>query len=1124
MNRSNLLRLRFASLCALAFAAAIWALSLALNPTEPIGREFQFPSDARWIRVRDDTQRTGCFQNKFFLPGEVRHAWLCIASEGGFEVIINGNPVGALSYWRATRPFQNGLTEAGQRSVTSSPAVAYNFPREYQWTGHQNHRSPIYFDIRPFLDPGQNTLCVETEGRWTGVAFCLTGEIELEDGTRFPLRSNEAWKGEPVPKGLGQRQWVTKYANLDHWEHAIAGRRFSGSPITFVPEGTFESPFAGQWMIAEALEREEGSPAGQDFLYRWDLQENPAQAFVRIASRAPYMLYVNGTAIQPPTMAKRGLGDGGWMVGWKGRRPLEVLPTLLDPDETGDALVGYRFENPQHGDPTINDFRRYENTLNRTRERETATTAGELLDDRGDPDDPKAGNPDPYGVLEEPEWRIPPEVTRERGQEEFHAYAISSILQKGENEIRLRLLEEPNLGYRRSRPVAVALDARITTPDGRFSTFRSDSSWTSEWQGESFPLVLGQNTARPGTNFPRLQFIGEQRGQGLSKRLLLAVSALTFAIAYLLASRLPTERLLKFSTGFLVAMALALLVKFSLFERSETLWFRTHTWPWILLLVSLLGGSLLLFVNREKHSPKRFPMPAWLTLTLLLVLCLVPRAYRIIDQPIDDDEYASIQAVVSITETGLPEIGEGIWYSRSPGYHYLAGLFAKVFGTNLWVLRMLTVLTSLVTAWVVWRMAHIYFHSRWIAVVATLFFALHPFLIFTGHIARFYQQQQLFLILLIDFFIRGFIVANDARWRMWAIFCFGLAVLSQEISISFVPILVVLYVLFGKDVNWRWEVKAILALAVTGAAIAIDILLFQMKCMTRPVGVSPNVEATIAPNFWELGNLLALFIGYSRLHVALSVFWFVSLAYSLRSGFRRLIVLHVTLLSGVLFLNLLITSPSFRYQYTLIALWVLLGCHGIWIAFQYLGRWTGNPGGARLLRSLAVIAIFVTWSPWRIPGSYEEKILGDPISGLRYVKAHLREGDKVMITEPHPHAAKMEVGQADYDLSVPILYDFTYSDNGLLRDRNGDAKVVNRVAGLQQAFAQDERIWILINREKFRSRKRNLRWEYPSAREELYIRENCRLVYRSYLWHVYLWDRNLGHYHAFRKDPTEWSE
>lgn len=49
------------------------------------------------------------------------------------------------------------------------------------------------------------------------------------------------------------------------------------------------------------------------------------------------------------------------------------------------------------------------------------------------------------------------------------------------------------------------------------------------------------------------------------------------------------------------------------------------------------------------------------------------------------------------------------------------------------------------------------------------------------------------------------------------------------------------------------------------------------------------------------------------------------------------------------------------------------------------------------------------------------------------------------------------------------------------------------------------RIRTVLNREKFRSRGKNLRWGYPGAREELFILKNCELVIRSHLWNLYLW-------------------
>ena len=1099
----------------------VWLVAVGISPPEPQARDFGFRNGARWIRVDDEAQRTGCFRTDFDLGAEIEHAWVAIAAEGGFELLCNGNPVGALSYWRPTRPFQNGLTAGGQRSVTTQPAMALNFPREYQWSGHANHRIPVYFDLRPFLEPGHNTLCVEIEARSPGTAFCLSGNITLENGEEVSLASNGTWKGEPVPKGLRQRDWANKDARVHDWENAQEVPSPDHQMLTFVPPGLFESPFLGDWMMGNRVGSKPGQLPGQDFVYRWKQGESVDDAWVRVASRGPYMLWVNGEVVRPATREKRGLGDGGWLVGWEGRRPLATPPTLLDPDETGDYFIGYRFETPRHGDPTVNDFKRFENMLNRTRERASATKQGEGLDDKYAEKEGKGRASDPKGFLEEPEGRVPPEVTRLRGKEELHGYAIGALLGEGANEIRVRLLVEPEVGYRRSRPVGVAVDGLVFGRQGGRKEIHSGPGWRTDWKGTELDMVTAKKAGRAGSAFPQLKYVGEAR-TGLSWKTEAGVAGL---VGFLLLGWFGRGwlRLDRFACGFLAVVGSLILLKLSFHERSESLWFRGEMWSWWFLLCGFIAGSLVLLMGRGKGAG-RLRMPTWLLMGTVVLLTLLLRGWQVSEQPIDDDEYASIQAVVSVAETGLPEIGDGIWYSRSPLYHYLAGGVAAVFGANLFVLRMLSVVTAALTVWVVWRIGLRYFHSRWIAGAAALLFALHPFLIFSGHIARFYQQQQLFILLLIDFFLRGFVVARECRWRVWAVFIFGAAVLSQEISISMVPVLVVLYILFGRDVSWRWEVKTILAVVIVAIVVAGDIILFQLKCLTRATGVSPNVEATIAPNFWEQGNLLSMFVGYSRLHVALSVFWLAGLFSALKKGNRLVISLYVSLLVAILFLNLLITSVSFRYQYTLIPLWILLGCHGMWVTFEWLGRWCGSKGGARLLRATVLGVVILSWSPWRILDSYDEKLLGDPISSLQHVKANLREDDKIMITEPHPHAAKMELGRVDYDLVVPILYDFAYSDEGLLRDRNGDAEVVNRLARLQEIFATEDRVWILLNREKFRSRKKNIRWEYPGAREELFIRENCDLVFRSYLWHVYLWDQGKGKYRPFRSEPGGWSE
>jgi len=109
-----------------------------------------------------------------------------------------------------------------------------------------------------------------------------------------------------------------------------------------------------------------------------------------------------------------------------------------------------------------------------------------------------------------------------------------------------------------------------------------------------------------------------------------------------------------------------------------------------------------------------------------------------------------------------------------------------------------------------------------------------------------------------------------------------------------------------------------------------------------------------------------------------------------------------------------------------------------------------------------------------------------------------------------------EIGRIDYDLSVPRLLDFLVLKDGQLVDRNGGAVSIGNLDELMAACEAHDRLWLLIYKEKFRTRGKNMRWEYPGARIETFIRQNMELKHQTYLWHVYLWDRSQGHSRPFR--------
>ena len=99
------------------------------------------------------------------------------------------------------------------------------------------------------------------------------------------------------------------------------------------------------------------------------------------------------------------------------------------------------------------------------------------------------------------------------------------------------------------------------------------------------------------------------------------------------------------------------------------------------------------FTSNVHHEDWRW----LLVLGLAIGLCFGLRAWQMDIQPPDEDEYVSIQASLAVAKTGTPEFQEGVWYTRSPAYHYLAGAVALLTGSNVVTLRLLSVVFACLT-------------------------------------------------------------------------------------------------------------------------------------------------------------------------------------------------------------------------------------------------------------------------------------------------------------------------------------------------------------------------------------------------------------------------------------------
>jgi hypothetical protein len=360
------------------------------------------------------------------------------------------------------------------------------------------------------------------------------------------------------------------------------------------------------------------------------------------------------------------------------------------------------------------------------------------------------------------------------------------------------------------------------------------------------------------------------------------------------------------------------------------------------------------------------------------------------------------------------------------------------------------------------------------------------------------------------------------RDRYLAILTFFLAVLSQEITILEVFPLVVCYLMFAQRRSWGDEIKILIVAGCAAALIALDLAFYQITCLTALEGISARLDATIGWYFDRVLNSLAMFVGYSRLHLLLSAFFIPGfLAAAFRRN-RKWLCLYVYFFLSLVVVNLLITTKGFRYEYYLIPIWMLLCLHGLVETGKLVFPKRADVEPRIAFACVSLVAVLCSWSIWRIPSSYKESLQGDMIASMSYVAQNIRSGDKVMVSELYPQIALEEIRKPDYDLAVPIYFDYVYRKEGRLVDRNGGAEVVGNIDELQRAFAKNDRLWIVYNRQPDMVRTKKILWQYPAGRVQLFLRENARLMFSSYLWSVYLWDKNAGIYNSFREKPGNW--
>jgi hypothetical protein len=1151
------------------YVVATW-LAVRSNPVRPFTE-----MKGQWIQAASNREAySSAFRRDFRLAGHVRNAWIAVSARDGFEVTVNGYAIGWQYMMRPTRPYQSTLSERGQWISWPKVALSLNFAREYQWTDHDNYLLPVFVDLTPYLKPGSNIIGLEIESRESPAKVRFDGSIKLWNGEVISLASGSDWQAEVTPPNIHNMDWRSPNYPIRSWQSAVLSDPPPDQPLRTFDPRIYSTDFRGRWIRHPAA-------SAQDSIWfqtEWNLQHTPDEAWIRLATNRNYELFINGRRGFPDTPDSRGLEAGEWIFGHQRAADPLLFPEQMFSHEVGDEFVGRSFTAPRK-EPLGVDQYRFKSIAKPTPPN-LGDNAWTLI-----PQKPRTRNQ----ALEPPE---PLMMRHDRAVGAFAAYNLGPLLHTGKNTIAIRL-NRPAAADPANWPGQIAVDGEASYRDGSRDFLLSGRSWEARTVGssstdpETVSVVERASARLAGNPLTKLQYRGTPwpleflphwsrvaaatSGGGLAAFAgLLAFAGLwprrqepagssTLRLADpALVCRILFDALLPFAT-VLVAV---ILVQTTFGERSEALWFFTpQVWQWSILLAVTLGAlavgvrivRLMGMSQLRRLSARAWRWLAELPGTRLWILLLVGmslltfflRAFRLDYQPQDYDEYPSLQAILSVARSGIPSyVPDAVWYTRSPLYHYITGAVVWLFGENLWAFRLPSALFSVATGLLLYFCGSRLLNRPWVGMLAFALTVIHPMMVMTGHMIRFYQQQQFFALLMAYWFCKGFVTEQSQRHRYLTVAAFLAAALSQEITAVVAVPLGIGYLFFAAKKSISENVKLLIVVACAMAIIAVDFALYETRTLTRLEGYSTTMQADVGPHLWEPYNFLTVFLSYSRIHLPLAAMLFFGLPAVLRYRNRTVLALHLIFFGGIIMLNLMVTQVSARYVYWLFPLLLLLGIDNARAGLAWLDaaihRRRSWPSTSTHLRqparsqdrpepdvsrlsfasqaSLGVLfaAVVISWSPWRLPDTFRTKLLGDSDGALEYVRQQLRPGDLLAITQPNAKAALMNVGKVDYEIHIPMVYDFVLRQNGRLIERAAGARVIYTVEQLQRVCSEHPRLWLVIDREKFPFPGQRIKFDHTGARLELFLRKNTQLVQRSYLWNVYLWDADHGLYHSFR--------
>ncbi len=1002
-----------------------------------------------WIKAPFSGE-TACFRKELLVTDTPKNAYIALAVDNFYELKINGI--------RLHRPFylaNKFATWEQEQSIYTQ--IGYS--REGQY-------ARIY-DIKPYLLPGRNVLTVKVQSDEDTPELLIQGEID--GAMRTPIQTDSTWKCFPYGAKMGELSWENPYFTDASWPNSV-DTSVRGNVLT---DGLID-PFIKDprgFYIAPAQQTQ----AATVFKQTINVPSDTQTTWLRLSSASDYDIAINGRLVYGTSMLLR-YKNG--LVSERG--DVDALTRVENAADVGAAY------------PTAK-FKRFVDSL----------------------------------IL----------------RNAFHT---------GDNVLTITVHPAPILEFQTKE--SVWLDGEINCGD-KTIPIATDSTWLArtETSGSFGPCVI-DSIPTESTLSQSIDRFGLKVDEGIPGFQKLALDTgiafllfLAFGIVSLIVPRHRDSARISFLARFpVLAPAFVLILgrgleyifayseQNSFFESpayaQQVLWVTLGV-AIVAMLLPLLGWLPKAFQDRSAPNPSLRKVGTAIAVAVLVCLLVVSAAFcyhGIGRQGFLADEYVSMIAGKSILQHGVPVFqNTGIIYTRSSLFHYLLAFFMIIGGAaNKDILVSLPILWHLATIVLIFVWAR-QLKGNWAAMLAAALVALCPLLIYFAREIRFYSQFTFFTTLVFYLLWRSLQEPEKDWYKTGAMLAFSAAYLSQQFALGYLPAVLIVVALSGNLRRWFRGLplaSGLLAIGVMG----LDALAYFKYCQTAlpyidsesvsPIALHPDVPEVL-PSMLLSGyerNLFAAGGAYLFGAIWVVLGWISSASVRARAFSGRWTwwsyLFLVTGLS-IIVSDLIVSRPTPRYIVHLLPMVLLTVACGIAYVVEILPEVIDKLAGRYAAGFMRVagfvgcgVILFAAYRPVRTWNTGERNSIRDLTACADFLKTRIQKGDKVAFFTPE--AALYELGRCDYMWRPKKGSIFKYiGSDGLQRERNSGAVVIDNADKLRDVLAHSNRLWLVVQTQNLAEPGKDTNGFLTQ-----FVLDNFKVAYEPVSMQVLEWDRSDGHF------------